>query len=153
MLLRMVVDIGSFFSVCFVDDTEFFPPNPGRLLCCAFQANGSIRKRGCRMQPVKHIMAPAYSRKQFLIKLFNDAARFISAVRDDPATGPAVTEKTSRMELAGGELCPSLVKAEAERLEVDPEAFDPEILRTTLYEALGRRCRDQGGKGPGNATH
>ena len=95
-------------------------------------------------------MATAYSRKQFLLKLLNDAVGFISAVRDDPGTACAETEVASRTAPAVSELCPSLLEAEAERMGVDPEKIHPEELRRIIYEALGRRCADQGGSGTGS---
>jgi hypothetical protein len=102
------------------------------------------------VQQVDNAMPPVYSRKQFLDKFLAEAVRVIAAVAGDASAdgpGPALAQRSAP---AGGELCPSLVRLEAERLGLDAAGADPDALRRILYDALERRCEavdvDDGGQ-------
>lgn len=89
-----------------------------------------------------HLFSIPLSRKKFLRELLTLAVRAVVQVE----TGQEGSHKSQgrpggSFEVAATELCPSLLRMEAERLGINPEGHGAEELRRIVYLALAGSCQ------------
>lgn len=94
------------------------------------------------------------SRKKFLRELLTLTVRAVVQV-ETAEEGPHKSRgwQGGSFEVAATELCPSLLRLEAERLGINPVGLGAEELRRIVYLALAGSCRAPAEKtSPGNET-